>query len=86
MGVLPPAHLGQALRRLQDGRGSGKAAVRYSNRGVNWKGETVVCTVRLARPIVDFIDNHLDDEMANRSECLQEAAFLWCEIEEREHG
>ena len=47
----------------------------------------MVCTVRLARPIVDFIDNAIDgDELRNRSECLQEAAFVWCCAEEKRHA
>lgn len=47
----------------------------------------MICTVRLARPIVDFMDNAIDgDDLRNRSECLQEAAFFWCVQEEQRHA
>ncbi len=60
--------------------------MRFVNR-TRWKGETVICTVRLARPIVDFMDNAIDgDDLRNRSECLQEAAFFWCVQEEQRHA
>jgi Arc/MetJ-type ribon-helix-helix transcriptional regulator len=55
---------------------------RFSNRAQEWKGETVVCTVRLARPLVDFIDDHLSEELKNRSEVLQDAVYRWALEEE----
>lgn len=60
--------------------------MRFINR-TRWRGETVVTTVRLAKPIREFMEARVDgDDLRNVSECLQEAAFLWCVIEERKHA
>ncbi|MDA4131700.1 MAG: hypothetical protein OK454_01045 [Thaumarchaeota archaeon] len=60
--------------------------MRYVNRN-RWKGETVVTTVRLAKPIREFMESAVDGEdLRNVSECLQEAAFLWCYMIERENA
>jgi hypothetical protein len=59
---------------------------RFSNRAAGWKGETTICTVRLPSPVVEFIDGCLGESLQSRSECLQEAAFLWCCMIERENA
>jgi Arc/MetJ-type ribon-helix-helix transcriptional regulator len=55
----------------------------YTNRATGHRGGTVVVTVRLPAPVVEFIDAHLDDELRNRGEVLQHAVAAWC-IEKEE--
>jgi Arc/MetJ-type ribon-helix-helix transcriptional regulator len=58
---------------------------RLTNRAVGYKGETVPVTVRLSKPICDFIDAHLGQpDMRTRSDALQDAAALWALREERD--
>jgi hypothetical protein len=57
---------------------------RFTNRCVDWHGETVVVTVRLPRPVVDSIDDHLGQpDLRTRSDALQDASAIWCLMEER---
>ena len=43
----------------------------FTNRAANVRGSTTSVTVRLPDEIVAYIDTHLDDDIANRSEFLQ---------------
>lgn len=56
---------------------------RFTNRCVGWHGESVVISVRLPRPVVDAIDDHLDQaDIRTRSDALQDAAALWTMMEQ----
>ncbi len=57
---------------------------RYTNRSVKWKGETVVFTVRVMKPIAEFVDSQIGQpDLHSRSDVMQDALALWCM--EREH-
>lgn len=59
----------------------------FTNRSARWKGETVPVTVRLPRPVVDFIDTHHTDNLTNRSDFLQHWAAVGAMLTEaREDG
>ena len=57
---------------------------RYTNRSAKWKGETVVFTVRVMKPIAEFIDSQIGQpDLGSRSDVMQDALASWCM--EREH-
>jgi Arc/MetJ-type ribon-helix-helix transcriptional regulator len=58
----------------------------YTNRAAHWRGDTVVVTVRLPRPVVEFMDNHFSDDLRNRSEVLQHATAQWAMLSEMEEA
>lgn len=59
---------------------------RFTNRSMGWRGDNVVVTVRVPRPVVEFIDSHLDDYIRNRSEFLQMWAAFGAMYEEAHDG
>ena len=57
---------------------------RFTNRCVGWAGETVVISVRVPRPVVDAIDDHLGQpDVRTRSDAAQDALAVWAMMEER---
>lgn len=56
----------------------------FTSRAAHLRGDTVVVTVRLPRPIVEFIDGHQTEELRNRSDFLQHWAAIGCLLTERE--
>jgi Arc/MetJ-type ribon-helix-helix transcriptional regulator len=51
---------------------------------VGWTGETVVVSVRLPRPVVDSMDDHIGEPfLPDRSACVQDAMVKWTMVEER---
>lgn len=54
----------------------------FTNRAAGIRGDTIPVTVRLPRPVVEFIDGHLSADLANRSEWLQHSAAVMCMVVE----
>jgi hypothetical protein len=48
----------------------------FTNRATKWRGSTTSVTVRLADPVLAFIDSHFDRTIRNRSEFLQHWAAV----------
>ena len=48
----------------------------YTNRARKWVGESVSMTVRVPKPVADFIDSHFSPRIKNRSEYLQHWAMI----------
>ena len=64
----------------------------FTTKGIGWKGGTRTYSVRLADPIGDFLDAHVDPEagLPDKSAVLQHAIGLWVVLtdaaEERSNG
>lgn len=61
---------------------------RFTNKAANWRGDTIIFTVRIPKPVADEIDARIGQEgLPNRSAIAQDALAQWVMREEdRENG
>ena len=60
---------------------------RYTNKSLGWRGDTVVVSARVPRPVAEQMDAAIGQEgLPNRGAVLQDACTLWALMEERDAG
>jgi hypothetical protein len=60
---------------------------RLNAKAMDYKGETVVWSTRLPKPLSDFMESKVGlDGLVNRSTILQDAAGLWALLESDDHA